>query len=68
MVRETNAFFGLPNPDDFVDSHCGQLPSITAPGDIRHGVWRRYLDVPWAKRREVRCLTETNDQTHVNSA
>ena len=64
----THTLFGLPDPDNLVDPNSGELSAITAPGDVRHYVRGRYLDVPRAKRREVRCLTETNDGTCVNSA
>ena len=59
---KTHTLFGLPNPDNLIDPYGGQLPTITAPGNVRHCVWGRYLDVPWAKRREVGCLTETYDE------
>jgi len=62
---ETHALFGMPDPDNLVNPHGGQLFAITAPGDVRHYMWGGYLDVPWTKRREVWCLTETDDQTWV---
>jgi len=64
----THALFGLPNPDGLVNPYGGQLFSITAPGNVRHRIWmwERYLDVPWAKRREVWYLTETDDQACAN--
>jgi len=61
--RGTYAFFGLPDSDNLVSPNGCQLSAITAPGNVRHCVWGRYLDVPWAKCREIWCLTETDDQT-----
>ena len=55
-IRGTNTLFGLPNSDNLVNTHCCQFFPITAPGDVRHRVRGRYLDVPWTKRREVGCL------------
>ena len=59
----THALFGLPDSDDLVDPDRSQLSTITTPGDVRHYVRGRYLDVPWAERREVWCLIEPGDQT-----
>jgi hypothetical protein len=62
----THALFGLPDPDNLVNPHGGQLFAITAPGDVRHCMRGRYLDIPWTKGREVWCLTKIDDQTCVN--
>jgi len=62
----THALFGLPDPDSLVNPRGGQLFAITAPGDVRHCMRGRYLDVPWTKRREVWCLSKTDDKTCIN--
>ena len=60
--RGSHTLFGLQNSDNLIGPNGGQLSAIAAPGNVRHCVWGRYLDVPWAECREVWCLTETDDQ------
>ena len=62
IKRGTHTLFGLPDSDNLIGPNRGQLSAITAPGNVRHRVWGRNLDIPWAECREIWCLAETDDQ------